>query len=89
MNCSPPGSSVHEDSPWKDTGVGCHALLQGTFLTWGSNPLSPVVPALQVNSFTAETPREASVLENGTAYLEMVKMVNLMLSIFYYNKKAL
>ena len=25
-------------SPGKDTGVGCHALLQGIFLTQGSNP---------------------------------------------------
>ena len=25
------------DSPGKNTGVGCHALLQGIFLTWGSN----------------------------------------------------
>ena len=38
MDCSPPGSSVHGDSPSKDTGVGCHALFQGTFLTQGSNP---------------------------------------------------
>ena len=30
---SPPGSSVHRDSPGKNTGVGCHALLQGIFLT--------------------------------------------------------
>ena len=29
MDCSPPGSSVHWDSPGKNTGVGCHALLQG------------------------------------------------------------
>ena len=34
MDCSPPGSSVHEDSP----GVGCHALLQGIFPIQGSNP---------------------------------------------------
>ena len=27
---SPPGSSVHEDSPGKNTGVGCHTLLQGS-----------------------------------------------------------
>ena len=33
-----PGSSVHENSPGKNTGVGCHALLQGIFLTQGSNP---------------------------------------------------
>ena len=29
MDCSPPSSSVHRDSPGKNTGVGCHALLQG------------------------------------------------------------
>ena len=33
MDCSPQGSSVHEDSPSKNTGVGCHALLQGIFTT--------------------------------------------------------
>ena len=27
MDCSPPGSSVHGDSPGKNTGVDCHALL--------------------------------------------------------------
>ena len=38
MYCSLPGSSVHGDSPGKNTGVGCHALLQGIFPTQGSNP---------------------------------------------------
>ena len=28
MDCSPPVSSVRGDSPGKNTGVGCHALLQ-------------------------------------------------------------
>ena len=37
MDCSPPSSSVHGDSPGKNTGVGCHALLQGIFPTQGSN----------------------------------------------------
>ena len=37
MDCSPPGSSVHGDSPDKNTEVVCHALLQGIFPTWGSN----------------------------------------------------
>ena len=37
-DCSRPGSSVHGDSPGKNAGVGCHALLQGIFLTQGSNP---------------------------------------------------
>ena len=38
MDCSPPGSSVHGASPGKNTGAGCHALLQGIFQTQGSNP---------------------------------------------------
>ena len=37
MDCSPPGFSVHGDSPGKNTEVGCHALLQGIFPTQGSN----------------------------------------------------
>ena len=35
--CSQPGSSVHGDSPGKNTGAGGHALLQGIFPTQGSN----------------------------------------------------
>ena len=38
MDCSPPGPSVHGDSPGKNTGVGSHFLLQGIFLTQGLNP---------------------------------------------------
>ena len=37
MDCSPPGSSVHGDSPGKNTGADCHALTQGIFPTQGSN----------------------------------------------------
>ena len=36
--CSLPGSSVHGNSPGKNTGVGCHSFLQGIFLTQGLNP---------------------------------------------------
>ena len=38
MDYSPPGSSIHGDSPGKNTGVHCHAFLQGIFPTQGSNP---------------------------------------------------
>ena len=41
MDCSRPGSSVHGDSPGKNTGIGCHALLQGIFPTQGSSLLCP------------------------------------------------
>ena len=38
MDSSPPGSSVHGDSPGNNTGAGCHALLQGVFPTQGYHP---------------------------------------------------
>ena len=41
MDCSPPGFSVHGDFPSKNTGVGSLSLLQGIFLTQGSNPGLP------------------------------------------------
>ena len=41
MDYSPLGSSVHGDSPGKNTGVGCHAFLQGIFVTQGPNPGLP------------------------------------------------
>ena len=37
-DCSLPGSSVHADSPGKNTGVAGHAFLQRVFPSKGSNP---------------------------------------------------
>ena len=37
MGCSPPGSSVPANFLGKNTGVGCHSLLQEIFPTQGSN----------------------------------------------------
>ena len=37
MDCSPPGSSVYEIFQARNTGVGCHFLLQGIFPTQESN----------------------------------------------------
>ena len=54
IDCSPgacTGSSVHEDSPGKNTGVGCHALLQGNLPNPGIEPRSPT---LQVDSLPSE-----------------------------------
>ena len=56
MDCSPPGSSVHGDSPGKNTGAGCHILLQEIYATQGSNPHLPVSPALQVDSLPTKPP---------------------------------
>ena len=40
MDCSPLGSSVHGDSPGKNTEVGFHALLQGIFPIQGLNGIA-------------------------------------------------
>ena len=42
MDCSPAGSSVWDFSG-KDTGVGCHFLLQGIFQTQGVESESPAL----------------------------------------------
>ena len=41
MDYSSTGSSVHRDSPGKNTGVCCHALLRGNFPIQGLNPGLP------------------------------------------------
>ena len=59
MDCDPPGSSAHGDSPSKNTGVGCHTLFQGTFLTQGSKLCLFMSPALAGRFFTTSTTWEA------------------------------
>ena len=51
MDCSPPGSSIHGNSPEKNTGVGCHALFRGNLPNPRTEPWSP---ALQVDSLQSE-----------------------------------
>ena len=49
MDCSPPGSSVHGNSPGKNIGAGSHSLLQGIFPTQGSNPgILPLLHCRQI-----------------------------------------
>ena len=43
MAYSPPGSSVHGDSPGKNSGVACHALLQGNLPNLGIDQVSHMV----------------------------------------------
>ena len=61
MACSPPGPSrllCPWDSPGKNTGVGCHVLLQGIFLSHRLNP-SLMSPALAGEFLTTSTTLEA------------------------------
>ena len=75
MDCSSPGSSVHGNSPGKNTGVGNHVLLQGNLPNPGIEPRSP---AFQADSLSSEPPgkpqnypsfRESSQPRNQTRVL--------------------
>ena len=61
VDCSPPGSSVHGDSPEKNTGVGCHALFWGIFPTQGSNPGIPHCRQILYRLSHQGSPREGGV----------------------------
>ena len=52
---SPPGSPVHGDSPGKNTGAGCHALLEGVFPPRDQTPVSCTAGGF----FTIRATREA------------------------------
>ena len=65
MDCSPPGSSVPGDSPGKNTGASCHALLQGIFPTQGSNQDYHIAG----RSFTVWATREAQEYWTGSLSL--------------------
>ena len=61
MDYSPPGSSVHGDFPGEDTGVDCHALLQGSSQPRDQTQVSHIVGRF----FTIWAIRETHVVEMG------------------------
>ena len=60
MDCSLPDSSIHGNSPGKNTGVGCHALLQGIFPTQWLNPCLLCLLNWQPGSLPLARPRKPS-----------------------------
>ena len=56
MDCSPPRVLCRWDFLGKNTGVGCHALLQGIFPTQGSNPCLRHLLHWQVDSLPPAPP---------------------------------
>ena len=63
MDSSPPGSSVHADSPGKNTGVGYHALLQGVL---PKSIIEPRSPTFQAGSLPSEPPGQP---KHGSAHI--------------------
>ena len=68
MDCSPPGSSVHGDSPGKSTRAYFHALFQGLFPTHGSNAWLFYLLRWQADSLSLVPPGKPNI-----AYLEFKK----------------
>ena len=63
MNCSSPGSSVRGIYPGKNTGVGCHFLLQGDHPDPGIEPASSASPALQAESLSLSHPNRNRLID--------------------------
>ena len=69
-NCVTPGTTACQDPlswdfPCKNTGVGCHALLQEIFLTPGLNPSLLYLLHWQVGSFPLAPPDQARIPQVG------------------------
>ena len=80
MGCSLPSSSVHGDSPGKNTAVGCHALLQGIFPTQDWTQIFQIAGGF----FTIWATREAQryVREKQIKNHSMVLTMNICLKCF-------
>ena len=71
MDCSLPGFYVHGDSPGKNTGVGCHFLLQRIFPTQGRDrtSVSYIYLHWQAGSLPLMSPGKPLVVSKGRIIL--------------------
>ena len=69
MDCSSPDSSVHWDSPGKNTAMYCHALLRGSFQIQGWNLSLSCLLHWQAGSLPLAPPGKQSLDYAGTEVL--------------------
>ena len=81
MDCSPPGSPVHGDSPAKNTGVGCRSLFQGIVPTQGSN-----LGLLYCRQITAEPMGEPRDISRVPSDRKAVGRSSTLLALFLLNR---
>ena len=88
--CSPPGSSVHGDSPGKSTGVGCHALLQGIFPTQVLNPNPPHCRRILYHLNHQGSPKQSFIYLNNNSLIWAAKnCLYFKFSSMYFLEKAI
>ena len=76
MDCNPPVSSVNGDSRGKNTGVGCHTLLQGDLPNPGVKLRSST---FQVDSLPGEPPGKPN---------SMLSIVNVILNYYCFTQNT-
>ena len=74
------------DSPGKNNGVRCHALLQGIFLTQGLNPCLFMSTALSGRFFTTSTSWEAPICSSTGVKRVLLREFPLRVSFLKENK---
>ena len=79
MDCRSPGSSVHGTLLGKNTGVGCHFLLQEIFPNPGIKPVSPAL----AGRFFATEPLGSPVKTIGLIEKRHTWTINHLFKIFY------
>ena len=72
MGCKPSRFLCLWDSPGKNTGVDCHALLHGIFPTQGSNPCLLCLLHWQADSLPLEPPEKCKNNYTGSKYTSCV-----------------
>ena len=76
IDCKPTRLLCPWDSPGKNTGVGCHALLQGIFPNPEIKPGSLTSPALKDRFFTTTASWEVCILSR-TLFIQAILLKNL------------
>ena len=71
------------DSPGKNSGVGCHFLLQGIFPTQGIEPRSP---ALQADSLPAEPQGKLCIISTPQMFSVIIRESNMSIHITWCKK---
>ena len=86
MDCSPPGSSVHRDSPGKNAGVGCHWQGYEALMSWSlKQNLCPAAQIQVLSDLTQVLASAAHILKNDLTQLsfhELWKWVFLALDLW-------
>ena len=70
VDCGLPGSSVHGDSPGKNTGVGCMPSSRGSSQPRDRTQVSCIAGGFFTNWATRETPKRITFLNTNNAQLE-------------------